>query len=419
VIGDLVFDDANMDGIQDADESGLPGVSVELFDCGGNLLASTSTDDQGAYQFADLDAGDYSLQFHAPDGFLPSPQNAGSDDGFDSDANPLDGSVACFSLAAGDTINDIDAGFYIDPPPIQRGSIGDFVWEDLNDDGIQDPSEPGVPGIVVNLFACDGSPVAATVTDGSGLYLFDSLLPGDYFVQFIPPDGYEFSPQNTSDNGDIDSDADATTGQSYCISLTDGEQALSIDAGLHAQSEGEGCTHPRIYWKHHTGGRWWADEVSQFLPIWLGKQGGGRSIEVVTPQQAYDILSGKRFGRHYNVHSALYAELLATKLNIANGADQSEVAAAVAHADEYLMDDNGRAWNRGNKGRHNPVPSWVAMLHLYNWGIIGPGNCDLAGLGRGKDRHGPHSQSSDYEQDDFDAFVDQVVQSANSDEKNR
>ncbi|MEO1085799.1 MAG: SdrD B-like domain-containing protein, partial [Acidobacteriota bacterium] len=76
----------------------------------------------------------------------------------------------------------------------QPGIIGDFVWFDLDSDGVQDPAEPGIPGARVNLHAgtsCD-SPVLATVlTDADGFYLFDDLPAGDYCVELyeatLPP----------------------------------------------------------------------------------------------------------------------------------------------------------------------------------------------------------------------------------------
>jgi SdrD B-like protein len=60
------------------------------------------------------------------------------------------------------------------------GSIGDFVWQDLNQNGIQDAGEPGIPGVTVNLFK--GVLIATMVTDANGLYLFSGLCAGDYTV---------------------------------------------------------------------------------------------------------------------------------------------------------------------------------------------------------------------------------------------
>ncbi|HWR96801.1 MAG TPA: SdrD B-like domain-containing protein, partial [Candidatus Methanoperedens sp.] len=58
------------------------------------------------------------------------------------------------------------------------GSIGDFVWEDLDKDGQQDAGEPGLEGVTVALFK-DGAPFGIpAVTDAAGGYLFADLKAG-------------------------------------------------------------------------------------------------------------------------------------------------------------------------------------------------------------------------------------------------
>ena len=48
-------------------------------------------------------------------------------------------------------------------------SIGDFVWEDMNRNGVQDNGEPGVAGVTVNLKDGTGAIVGTMTTDGSGV----------------------------------------------------------------------------------------------------------------------------------------------------------------------------------------------------------------------------------------------------------
>ena len=82
----------------------------------------------------------------------------------------------------------IDAGFVI------PAALGDYVWIDLNRDGIQDPDEPGVNGVRVRLYTVDDSgkvsdaPLAETVTAAQegkdGYYFFDNLTKGRYVVEF-------------------------------------------------------------------------------------------------------------------------------------------------------------------------------------------------------------------------------------------
>ncbi len=50
--------------------------------------------------------------------------------------------------------------------------LGNFVWEDINGDGIQDPCEPGIEGVVVKLYDENGELQAVTETDADGFFAF-------------------------------------------------------------------------------------------------------------------------------------------------------------------------------------------------------------------------------------------------------
>ncbi|WP_321418390.1 SdrD B-like domain-containing protein [uncultured Methanomethylovorans sp.] len=119
------------------------------------------------------------------------------------------------------------------------GSIGDFVWADIDGDGIQDVYELGVTNVTVNLLDGSGNPVfdvygntMTTLTNATGFYKFVGLLPGNYSVQFIKPIGYNFSLQDQGTNDTLDSDADPATGRTNAITLSAGETNNMMDAGL-------------------------------------------------------------------------------------------------------------------------------------------------------------------------------------------
>jgi hypothetical protein len=131
---------------------------------------------------------------------------------------------------------------------VELVALGDFVWDDQNQDGIQDAGELGIADVTVNLYACNDTLLATTTTDASGYYLFDNLVPGDYKVEFILPSGYVFSPQYQGGDPALDSNADTTTGFSECVTLTC-EDDLTIDAGMYVPPGNEGCTPG--YWKNN------------------------------------------------------------------------------------------------------------------------------------------------------------------------
>ena len=222
-LGDFVFEDLNADGIQDAGEPGIEGVTVNLLDCSGDPLGpTTTTDPDGFYAFTGLEAGCYQVEFEAPAGYEPSPANQGGDDTIDSDAvNGVSGDI---DLDPGEFDPTIDAGFY------QPASLGDFVFEDTNGNGIQDAGEPGILGVPVSLLDCDGNELATATTDSSGFYEFTNLTPGCYQVAFGTPDGYTPSPANQG--GDDTIDSDAVNGVTGPIDLESGENDPTNDAGF-------------------------------------------------------------------------------------------------------------------------------------------------------------------------------------------
>ncbi|WP_367154843.1 SdrD B-like domain-containing protein [Methylomonas sp. HYX-M1] len=232
-LGDRVWEDSNADGVQDAGENGIADVTVNLYDCVTNdLLATTTTDADGNYSFTGLLPGTYHVEFVAPNGYVFTAQDVTAEAlGNDSDADSA-GITGCYTVNSGDNIDTVDAGLY------QTASLGDYVWVDDNYDGKQNEANGnGLNGVTVNLYDGNGNLVATTetandVNGNPGYYLFDNLVPGDYQVEFVQPDGYAFTKQDQGADDAADSDADTTTGLTVTTSLTSGENDLSWDAGL-------------------------------------------------------------------------------------------------------------------------------------------------------------------------------------------
>ena len=231
-IGDRVWLDANANGVQDAGEAGVSGVTIELKDAGGTVIGSTTTDASGNY-FFDVEPGTYSIAVTAPAGFVVTGQNLGGNEATDSDIDPATGMSDTVTVAAGETNLDLDAGIY------ETASLGDRVWVDSNANGVQDAGEVGKAGVTVELYTCVGDMpdtlVATQVTDAGGNYNFAGLTPGEYIVKFIAADGSVLSTANVGDDAfDSDAGADGLTG---CYTLSAGQTETSVDAGFYEKAE--------------------------------------------------------------------------------------------------------------------------------------------------------------------------------------
>jgi hypothetical protein len=173
-IGDFVWADTNADGLQDAGEVGIPGMTVLLYAADGTTqLDSTTTDSSGFYRFYGLAAGNYLVRYDtttAPAGHFGS--------------TPVSLAV---SLSEAQQFNDADFGLY--PVPSGTGSIGDFVWIDANNDGVQDGGESPLEGVAVILERrINGAwtVIGTDTTDASGLYAFTGLSAGEFRVTVDP-----------------------------------------------------------------------------------------------------------------------------------------------------------------------------------------------------------------------------------------
>lgn len=193
-VGDYIWNDADGDGTADPGESGLAGVTVNLLDDDGNVVATTTTDEHGYYIFDGLTPGVYATQVvtsSLPAGFNPAP--TGDPDG-DNNATSQP-----FVLAPGDVLLNQDYGFNL---PTGH-AIGDTIYFDANGDGTQDPEDYGIAGVTVALLDSAGNVIATTTTDENGNYLFPGLPDGDYQVQVTDTNNVlgELNPSADPDGG--------------------------------------------------------------------------------------------------------------------------------------------------------------------------------------------------------------------------
>ncbi|HPP45875.1 MAG TPA: SdrD B-like domain-containing protein, partial [Accumulibacter sp.] len=243
-IGDRVWEDLNYNGIQDAGEAGIAGVTVKLLNSVGSIVATTTTNASGNYLFSNLNPGDYKIQVVAPTGYYITKADIGSNDAVDSDIAGT-GYSALTTLVTGENDLSWDAGLY------RKCAVGDKVWFEENYNYTQDSWESPVVNVKVSLLNAAGAVIATTYTDCNGQYLFSNLDPGTYAVQFDKSPGYTYgvytgyyntyygnwASKDVGYNDAIDSDVNyggysTQVTKTDLFSLVSGQTDLTRDAGI-------------------------------------------------------------------------------------------------------------------------------------------------------------------------------------------
>ena len=195
-IGDTVYWDANSNGQQDWTESGISGVVVSLTNSStaaiggvtyapGQYVLTTTTTITGFYLFSGLEPTTYTVQAMVGTGALPVNAVQTGDPDLTMSCQTA-GSLAYYcdnattqQLRGGLSFLNADFGYRT------AGVIGDFVFRDLDGDGLQDAGEPGIGGVVVT--ATLGATSITTTTDLDGYYYFSNLGDGTWTVLFATP----------------------------------------------------------------------------------------------------------------------------------------------------------------------------------------------------------------------------------------
>lgn len=205
-VGNFVWDDIDGDGRQDAGEPGLAGVTVQLWNATKTqMLDQTVTGANGQYSLTAPLPGSYRVRVLLPstsDTFSPKDQ-AGGNDTLDSDINPsgpdfgFTDVITFASNVISSTTHDAGIIIFRTPTPTRTPTpvnLGNFVWDDLNANGLQDAGEPGIAGVTVQLWDATRTQLLdSKVTDANGSYTLVAPRPADYWIRVVPPPGKTFT----------------------------------------------------------------------------------------------------------------------------------------------------------------------------------------------------------------------------------
>lgn len=260
-LGDKVWFDQNSDGSQTDGEPGVKDVKVSLLDEQGNSVNKPGTNEpytittgeDGKYLFENLPKGKYKVQFDYSDARTPEGKP------FTAPTVPLKGDTQKDSDVVERKINsvgltdvidlqsdrrDVDAGLVV--VPVELGvSVGDLVWHDKNNDGIQnDGDDSGIKGVELRILDPEGKPakdtkgqeVPNTFTDENGNYLFDhlpALKDGQsYTVEVVKnPEGFVPAKSGATDDSEKDSSTNSAKTTPGALK-EDNTKDLSLDFGF-------------------------------------------------------------------------------------------------------------------------------------------------------------------------------------------
>ena len=250
-VGDYVWIDENKDGLQDETDTPLEGLVLtiedeegnKVTDVYGNPVGPTTTDENGFYTFEDLPVDktytvriDRDASSEALKGLEPTLEEQGDDNAIDSSTWEA---TSRHLTEDGDRDPTLDFGF------IRTSvSVGDYVWFDENEDGLQDETDVPIEGVVLTIEDENGDPVTdvygnqvgPVTTDENGYYIFENLPIGHEYTVRIDREaseealrGYVPTLHEVGDDRSIDS----STWEATSRHLTkDGEHDPTLDFGF-------------------------------------------------------------------------------------------------------------------------------------------------------------------------------------------
>ena len=166
-----IYRDGNRSASHDSTENPYAGVTVNLLDSAGNVVATTTTDANGGYSFSKLPAGDYRVKVDTT-GTLKGLDQTEDPDGI---ADSTSGTISLNNTNR--TQSGVNFGY------IENNSISGTIFRDEARNAVKDPSDPRFPSVKVTLIDENGNVVETTTTDSNGAYKFSHLPDGKYRVK--------------------------------------------------------------------------------------------------------------------------------------------------------------------------------------------------------------------------------------------
>ncbi len=226
-IAGRIWVDEDYDGRLGEAEEGLRGATVALTDPAGQVIASKSTIRSGEFAFDGLMPGEYALSVTLADGYVFT---AGGMDSSMENSGLNSGTLALGALEMGGAMENVTIGAIL--PSVVSG----MAWLDENNDGRRYDGDAAVPGVRVTLTmlsGLDSGKTYETMTDASGLYRFDHVMPGEAQLRFELAQGYAFA-QNAPGTRRVSCVpmTDGLTASTDVLTIVSGKDVNEMDVGV-------------------------------------------------------------------------------------------------------------------------------------------------------------------------------------------
>ncbi len=224
-ISGSIFLDGNQNLKYDANEIYAGGIKVYLKDQTGNIISTTTTDQNGYYKFTDIKPNKYYVEAEKWNSFSYKDKT----DGIYSNGKSKE-----YEITSGSNILNVDGIIWLNGDVVDKYSkiMGNFLFLDTNGDGIQNTNETGIDNVEVTLYNENYDVISKTTTT-NGFYYF-AAYPGEYKLSFdIDGNKYFISPKEQGNDKELDSNID-TNNEIDTFVLKDND--LSLDAGVYLKS---------------------------------------------------------------------------------------------------------------------------------------------------------------------------------------
>ena len=231
-ISGVVYYDDDADAKLGANELYCRDAAVELLNASGDVVAETSTAEDGSYAFEGVAPGRYRVRFTAKEaesGFSATERSM-ANGGVQQSDEPVS-TTRVLTLSGGDSLSEVNAGV------VRQGTLAGSIWIDRNGDGARQEDENNISGVEVHLMNGAGRVImASTTTDENGHFAFERIAPGSYKLRVDAPEGYVFSGAAQDSALPLESTKDGR-GYSASFTMLGGAQVEGVSFGLLTQGE--------------------------------------------------------------------------------------------------------------------------------------------------------------------------------------